>query len=220
LGGERRESRFEYRARCNDGSWRWFESRCQALGDEDEIRGVISIIRDISERKERERQLAVAAMTDSLTGLPNRRAFREAAARLAEDKSPEVAAIALFDIDHFKLVNDRFGHDVGDEVLQSFAFSALQQLRDGDTIARFGGEEFALLLPGTEEADAVALCERLRSAIADTVCLTAAGPVRFTISGGVAALGSDGLDAALKLADTALYQAKNQGRDRLMRAAA
>ena len=76
------------------------------------------------------------------------------------------------------------------------------------------------LLPGAGESEAIALCERLRSAIADSVCLTAAGPVRFTISGGVSALVCDGLDAALKRADRALYEAKNHGRDRLMRAAA
>jgi diguanylate cyclase (GGDEF)-like protein len=87
-------------------------------------------------------------------------------------------------------------------------------------VARFGGEEFTLLLPDTDEAGAFELCERLRSAIADSVSLTAGGAVRFTISGGVAALGPDGLDAALKRADAALYQAKNQGRDRLIRAAA
>jgi diguanylate cyclase (GGDEF)-like protein len=98
--------------------------------------------------------------------------------------------------------------------------SARQHLREGDVLARFGGEEFALLLPGTGETDAIALCERLRAAVAASVCLTASGPVQFTISGGVAALGPHGLDAALKRADRALYQAKDQGRDRLMRAAA
>ena len=220
LGGVSRDSRFEYRARCKDGSWRWFESRCQALGDEGAARGVINIIRDISERKERERQLALAAMTDPLTALPNRRAFREAVARILDDPRSPGATIALLDIDFFKAVNDRFGHDVGDEVLQSFALSARQSLREGDMVARVGGEEFALLLPGTDESAAVGLCERLRASVASSVCLTAAGPVRFTISGGVAALGEDGLDAALKRADTALYAAKNQGRDRLIRAAA
>ena len=220
LAGAGRDTRFEYRARRKDGGWRWFESRCQALGDENGVRGVISIIRDISERKEREQQLALAAMTDALTGLPNRRAFREAVARLCDDGRSPGATIALLDIDFFKSVNDRFGHDVGDEVLQSFAMSARQSLRDGDMVARFGGEEFALLLPATDESAAIGLCERLRESIASSVCLTAAGPVRFTISGGVAALGEDGLDAALKCADTALYAAKNQGRDRLMRAAA
>jgi diguanylate cyclase (GGDEF)-like protein/PAS domain S-box-containing protein len=220
LGGDGRDSRFEYRAIRGNGTWGWFESKCRGLSGNGGPRGVISIIRDISERKEREEQLAIAALTDPLTGLPNRRAFRDAATRLTESQDRPGACIALFDIDFFKAVNDRFGHDAGDEVLQSFAMSARLHLRDGDTLARFGGEEFALLLPGTAGADAIALCERVRAAVASSVCLTAAGPVRFTISGGVAALGEEGLDAALKRADTALYEAKDQGRDRLMRAAA
>ena len=219
LSANHNETRFEYRARRKDGRWGWFESECRGLVEPNGERGVISMIRDISERKEREEQLALAAMTDSLTGLPNRRAFREAVAQMPVKEST-AATIALLDIDHFKAVNDRFGHDAGDEVLQAFAITAQHLLRDGDLIARLGGEEFALLLPDTDETRAIKLCERLRAAVADSVCVTAAGPVRITISGGVAALGKRGIDAALKRADTALYEAKNQGRDRLMRAAA
>lgn len=212
------ETRFEYRARRKDGRWGWFESDCRGLVEPNGERGVISMIRDISERKEREEQLARAAMTNSLTGLPNRRAFREAVAQITAN-GVNAASIALLDIDHFKSVNDRFGHDAGDEVLQAFAITAQHLLREGDMIARLGGEEFGLLLPDTNETGAIKLCERLRAAVADSVCVTAAGPVRITISGGVAAIGKRGIDAALKRADTALYQAKNQGRDRLMRAA-
>lgn len=220
MRGEGRDTRFEYRARRGDGRWGWFESECRGLSDRDGPRGAVSIIRDISERKEREEQLALAAMTDPLTGLPNRRAFRESTAALDQDRRSQPACIALLDIDHFKSVNDRFGHDVGDEVLQSFALTALQQLREGDTIARYGGEEFAVLFRDIDEGGAIALCDRLRVAVATSVCLTSKGPVRFTISGGVAALGAGGLDAALTRADTALYEAKSQGRDRLLRAAA
>ena len=220
MGGEGRDTRFEYQALRGDGRWGWFESECRGLSDREGPRGAVSIIRDISERKKREEQLALAAMTDPLTGLPNRRAFREAAGSLASDQRSWTACVALLDIDHFKSVNDRFGHDVGDEVLQGFAATALGLLRDGDLIARFGGEEFALLLRDCDEGGAVAFCERLRAAVAASVCPTAGGPVRFTISGGVAALGADGLDAALKRADNALYLAKHEGRDRLIRAAA
>ncbi len=220
LSGQGQDSRFEYKARRSDGRWCWFESECRGLTDPGGPRGVVSIIRDISERKEREQLLAIAAMTDSLTGLPNRRAFREAAAGIIADRRVRDASIAILDLDHFKRVNDTYGHEAGDEVLQSFAAIAQSLRRDDDLIARMGGEEFVLLLPHTVEGDAIKLCERIRKELAGTVCLTSAGPISITVSGGVAALGPDGLDAALKRADIALYKAKNQGRDRLIRSVA
>jgi diguanylate cyclase (GGDEF)-like protein/PAS domain S-box-containing protein len=219
LGGDL-ATRFEYRARCKNGTWRWFESDCRGATDPAGQRGVVSIVRDISERKEREEQLATAALTDSLTGLPNRRAFREAANRILNDQRVRPAALAILDIDHFKAINDSFGHDAGDEVLQSFAALAQRLRRKEDLMARIGGEEFAILLPDTSLSAALTVCDRLRAEVADTLCVTASGPVRITISGGVAMLTSDGLDRSLRRADEALYRAKREGRDRLLEAEA
>lgn len=220
LSGLTRDTRFEYRARRSDGRWCWFESECRGLTEPDGSRGVVSIIRDISDRKAREEQLATAAMTDVLTGLPNRRAFRDAAGAIASDPNARTAAIAILDIDHFKAINDSFGHDAGDEVLQGLAAVALRLSRKGDMMARLGGEEFAVLLPDTNVAEAIKVCDRLRTEIAQSVCMTAQGPVRITVSGGVAPLTLAGLDDALRRADEALYRAKRQGRDRLLQAVA
>lgn len=210
----------EFRARTKSGKWRWFESWCRGVAGKDgHIESVVNIIRDISERKQREEQLSIAALSDPLTGLPNRRAFRDAARDEFSEMRPVATSIALLDIDHFKLVNDHFGHDAGDDVLTGFAAVAQQMLRREDMIARIGGEEFAIMFPGLGLHDAALACEQVRMAVASTAFPTAAGPVRITLSGGVSILGADGLDGALKRADGALYEAKSEGRDRLALAA-
>lgn len=210
---------FEYRALTADGNRRWFESHVRAVvGAEGEIRGTISIIRDISARKATEKSLSDAAHTDVLTGLPNRLALREAVeARTAVADRKD--CIALFDIDHFKCVNDRFGHDAGDAVLRSFAAIARCAVRDGDLLARLGGEEFAVLFRDTTVEQAVAVCERVRVHVANAVMFARGAAVKVTVSGGVAQVGALGLADAIRVADAALYRAKNEGRDRLAIAA-
>lgn len=160
------------------------------------------------------------SLRDPLTGLANRRWFDE---RLAEEiaKAERTGAplsIALVDLDHFKAINDCFGHSAGDEVLRQFAAVARTRLRRGDRPCRIGGEEFALLLPGTSEDEAFRIVDRLRQDVA----LTAFAPVRtrtVTISGGVARW-RRGETAAelLKRADDALYAAKQNGRNRIVSA--
>jgi diguanylate cyclase (GGDEF)-like protein/PAS domain S-box-containing protein len=210
---------FDYRAIMRDGSERWFETHSRAIvDDEGRVDGVLSVIRDVSVRKATEAKLTAAALTDRLTGIPNRRAFC-AAAGMHLLPNLSIASIAIIDIDHFKQVNDSFGHDAGDEVLRCFSAIAQSMMRRGDMVARLGGEEFGLLLIDASSSDAIAICERLRQEVADAVTITAAGPIRITISGGVAELGAAGLDAALKIADEALYRAKSAGRDRMALAA-
>ncbi|MEO7564440.1 MAG: GGDEF domain-containing protein, partial [Sphingomicrobium sp.] len=200
--------------------WRWFESWCRGVvGKDGQVETLVNIVRDISERKQRDEQLAIAALTDPLTGLPNRRAFRNAAAEENIEQRSGVTALALIDIDYFKAVNDRYGHDAGDHVLTGFAVVAQRMLRRDDIIARVGGEEFAIIFPGLDLQNAAKACDRIRAAVANTAFPTAAGSVRITLSGGVALLGSDGLDGALRRADRALYEAKAKGRDRLSLAA-
>jgi len=215
---EGRTHTYRHLALLADNSVRWFESHSRALStDRGGIEGIISVVRDISEQVSSEERLESFAMTDSLTGLLNRRAFRMRADAL--EQSEAKAMVALFDIDHFKQVNDRFGHEAGDDVLKAFARIALAVVRRGDAVGRLGGEEFALLLTGVTHADALATCDRLRREFAASVHATDKGPIQVTISGGLAPLGDQGIDAALKLADKALYEAKNGGRDQLALAA-
>ena len=212
---------FDFLAATIDGSTRWYETHSRAMLDEQgEVDGVLSVVRDVTERKENERQLAADAMTDPLTGLYNRRAFRRVVERrLARSASGPSDCVAMLDIDHFKVVNDSFGHAAGDEVLRGFARLARRIVREHDLIARVGGEEFAIHFPDTSVDQAMSICERLRAEIARSSLLVTAPFVQVTVSGGVAPLGRAGLQHALETADLALYSAKRKGRDQLAIAA-
>lgn len=217
-----RTCRFEYQGIMADGSRRWFETHSRALiDDEGEFDGVLSMARDITGVKEREERLAAAAFSDSLTGLPNRRAFVAKVAERERRRTEDAGAdsLAIIDIDHFKSINDMYGHHIGDVVLKSFAQLMQSALRTGDLAARLGGEEFVILFPDTSRDQAMAICERLRRLCATTLIDTELGSVRITVSGGVAAIAADGLGEALKVADAALYMAKERGRDQLALAA-
>ena len=125
----------------------------------------------------------------------------------------------MLDIDHFKLINDRYGHKVGDLILKALTQVCAASLRDVDVVGRMGGEEFAVLLPETDRAVAVSAAERLRAAIAQAKVPLADGlPVRFSVSIGVAAMQSvdDNIDVLLNRADAALYEAKGSGRNRVV----
>jgi diguanylate cyclase (GGDEF)-like protein len=152
------------------------------------------------------------ALTDSLTALPNRRAFDAALTQAA--MAGEEACVAIIDIDHFKKVNDRLGHGAGDAVLVRFAEIARGSFRGGDMVGRIGGEEFGVILRGVGVEQACRICQRLTDRLAAEDIATPFGPVRVTISTGIAAIGRDG-DAALVSADSALYAAKRGGRSRL-----
>lgn len=215
--------RYEYVGIAADGTRSWFETHARLIIDEaGEPDGMIAIVRDISSVKATEIMLTEAALTDSLTELPNRRAFRQAAAKLAPPSGSTadgLLCLALFDIDHFKQVNDCFGHDSGDAVLRRFAEIAQAMVRHGDIVARIGGEEFGILFPRTSIEKALAVCERFRMEVARTTMLIGGHAISVTVSGGVAVIGEGGLDRAMKIADRALYQAKEQGRDQLALAA-
>jgi diguanylate cyclase (GGDEF)-like protein len=164
-------------------------------------------------------QLAELVTQDALTGLLNRRAFQERLAQALDDalRLDTPLSILLVDADHFKRINDTLGHPIGDDVLRALAELLRQSARQGDTVARYGGAEFALILPNTESADALRIAQRLcRAVAAAEIC---ALPV--TVSIGAATLGASITDAdtLLSAADQALYAAKDDGRNRAVHAA-
>lgn len=210
--------RVEYRSRRADGEEGWFETNTRAVADEDgTIVSVVSVVRDLSDRKQREHELERAATTDSLTGLLNRRAFQRAAAdmmALARRGTP--ATLAILDLDHFKRINDEHGHASGDAALLMLADLLRDSLRPYDAIGRIGGEEFAILLHGLTLAGARPVCERLCRTLAGQNFDVPGGTRSVTMSIGLAELCPGvTLDMVFDGADQALYRAKRGGRNRV-----
>ncbi|WP_198350995.1 sensor domain-containing diguanylate cyclase [Flavisphingomonas formosensis] len=216
--------RTQMRLRNVAGEPFWCEAYSRAVRDEaGHLTGVVSSLRDISQYKEIELTLSSAANTDILTNLPNRRAFDEALDRCVGDarqRSGGYIWLALIDLDNFKQVNDRWGHDAGDHVLRHFADIARGLIRPDDFLARFGGEEFALLLRNVDAAMVRGICDRLRGEIEDSaVHAISGGPIRITMSAGIALVDGRAPTEILRAADQALYRAKRAGRNRLELAA-
>ncbi len=164
-------------------------------------------------------ELAKLADEDSLTGLANRRAAERALAVALESASPVPLALLFMDLDHFKTINDRFGHAMGDRVLREYAQLMRQSSRSGDIAARWGGEEFLLILMGADAARAGEIGERLRSAVErfDWAALDPA--LAVTLSIGLASSTETtgrGAGSLLALADARLYAAKSGGRNRVV----
>jgi diguanylate cyclase (GGDEF)-like protein/PAS domain S-box-containing protein len=185
-----------------------------ALDQEGNLLGFVNTMRDVSVQRCEQRELERLATTDSLTGLSNRHVLQEALerelARARREGRP--LALILIDVDHFKQINDLYGHPAGDAALKEVAHRLDQTIRSGEVLARLGGEEFAWLLPGTDAGGALIAADRAREAISGA----AFGELgRLTISAGVGIL-ADGLDVEqlYQLADRALYEAKQHGRDR------
>jgi diguanylate cyclase (GGDEF)-like protein len=157
------------------------------------------------------------AERDWLTGLHNRRYLARELERLTRERRAGHYSVAVLDLDHFKTVNDAFGHDAGDAVLARVAALLVDQVRVGDAVVRTGGEEFVVLMPGTDAGAAVACCERLRAVIAAERWERIAAGMSVTASVGVATSpDASDLDARAKLADRRLYAAKRAGRDRVV----
>jgi diguanylate cyclase (GGDEF)-like protein len=161
--------------------------------------------------------LTQLAHIDSLTGVVNRRGLDDYLAQLQQGSPTALLAIIMFDIDHFKLYNDRYGHPAGDECLRRVAGVLLKSLhRSNDMVARFGGEEFVIVMPGANMQTAHLVAERMRQAVLDLAIPHATSPTTeiITVSGGVAAANlSADVQAILTAADTALYRAKSAGRN-------
>ena len=210
---------FSYRVHRKDGSLIWFETTSRSVrnpvtGVIDEI---ICVSRDISERKRAEEQIEYQAYHDALTGLPNRRLFRDrltvALAHARRLKS--TLAVMFLDLDRFKYVNDTLGHSLGDEMLKAVAARLKAALREEDSIARMGGDEFTVLLPELKNPeDAASVAQKLLEAVAQPMRIEET-ELFITTSIGIALFPNDGdtAELLLKNADHAMYRAKDAGRN-------
>ncbi len=213
------EGDLEFRIIRKDGSPRWVAAVSNPIYDKDgNPCGIRSSIRDLSVQKKLEEELQSLASTDSLTGTLNRRAFLEKANeevyRSARYDKP--MTVAMFDLDHFKQVNDTYGHNTGDRCIVMLTDLVQTAIRQSDLFARFGGEEFVLLLPETELAPALQLCERLRRKVESRPVETDGDPIKITVSVGVADFQQNRtLEEIIAQADAALYTAKRNGRNQV-----
>ena len=175
---------------------------------------------DITERKEMEVALEKAATTDYLTGTLNRRSFTDRAIseRSRALRNKHDLALLMIDIDRFKVINDTYGHDVGDDALQTLVELVGHDLRASDALGRLGGEEFALLLPETDFAGAKILAERIRQRVEDNKMILADGKeITMTLSGGLIDWDTElSYEEALKISDDRLYTAKQTGRNKIV----
>lgn len=193
--------------------------RSQATFDR-EHRILFGVIQDITERKMVEKELERLAQTDPLTGLTNRRHFMQLAEHelLRSQRYGGELSIMMIDIDHFKKINDNYGHHVGDLVIQSLSNTCRNTLREIDIIGRIGGEEFAIVLPQTAGQSAIDVADRLREAIADIVVSPEPDvSIHFTVSIGITTLTDkqNDIETLLRFADKALYDAKMDGRNKV-----
>ncbi len=196
----------------------WFEGRVQALDfPVDGEPAVVWVASNITEKNETQQKLRQLSETDALTGLYNRRkliaTLDDRLAAFENDKSQ--TSLLVFDLDNFKRINDEMGHHMGDAALIEIARLCRQHLRQSDVIARFGGDEFVIVMPGTESGNALEIAERLRKHVPAALrdCLRH----ESTISGGVSdfRFSDKSTDDILRRADEGLYHSKRTGRDRV-----
>ena len=201
---------------CRDQAIRWVDGRIVRM----------EIATDITQRKLAEEELKAAkdraeelASKDELTGLDNRRAFFDQGYRIFKQafRFKHPVSVIMMDIDHFKNVNDSYGHSVGDKVLQAVAENLKSMVREIDIVARIGGEEFAFILPETAIDEAVNMAERLRLKIAEARVLHEEKQIKITASFGVSSkpVENETLETMLTRADDALFMAKKKGRNQV-----
>jgi len=210
----------EYRLRRHDGEYRWILGQARPRYDASgEFAGFIGSCLDVTDQKNLQLELAQLASTDSLTGLSNRRHFLEQMeVSLARFRRHNPAtALIMLDLDHFKRVNDDYGHAAGDVSLRHFAGLIQSTTRKIDLHGRLGGEEFAILMPDTAIDGAMEYAERLRQKLQDNPPRFGQRTIPLTLSAGVTAFTSkdESVDSILQRADEALYEAKRTGRNRV-----
>ncbi|BBT79535.1 GGDEF domain-containing protein [Aeromonas allosaccharophila] len=200
--------------RCKGGQSRWFIVTAQ-LGADAIPDGHIVTFRDIHDLQCMVEEVSRLSCTDPLTELTNRRGAQQQLQALWLHGEP--LSVVLGDIDHFKQVNDRYGHPAGDAALCAVAHAMASQLLPGESLARWGGEEFLLILPGCDIEQAARRAEQLRQHVSTTRVPWQGDQLSLTISLGCASMkGQESIDYLLMMADRALYQAKDQGRNRVV----
>jgi diguanylate cyclase (GGDEF)-like protein/PAS domain S-box-containing protein len=203
-----------------DGEEYWIDANIVPLRDaHGRVTHFATIGRDLRATRKLQQELLLLASTDPLTGLLNRRHFLEQAEKEFQrsQRYRHALSAVMLDIDHFKAVNDTHGHFVGDQVLIALSRAAENLLRDIDSLCRWGGEEFVILMPETPLAGAAILAERLRELLAQLALDTTAGTLHLTVSAGVATRSGDdtSITDVMQRADAALYAAKHRGRNRI-----
>lgn len=202
-----------------DGSTLWVEliERRIVWNNQDAIQTTLI---DVTGQVEMEKKLTLLAMTDSLTGLFNRRFLMEKSAQIFDLQQSLKLPLAciLIDLDKFKRVNDKFGHNIGDEILKAFANRCQRMIQEPHIIGRYGGEEFLVVMPNTNPEDAVTLANTLRQMCDEEAIETGAGDLKVTMSAGISTLNTDDthFDQLVDRADKRLYEAKALGRNRVV----
>jgi diguanylate cyclase (GGDEF)-like protein/PAS domain S-box-containing protein len=190
-------------------------------GEAGQCIGYSAVIRDITRRHHYEIQLKQLALTDQLTGLANRRRFLEVAAEEIRDMNSEETSMCLLmiDVDHFKRINDYYGHDAGDHALQELARTLQQIVRENDLAARVGGEEFLVLMPNISLEDSLACAERIRATVEQSAIEWFGRSLQLTLSIGATMLDvNTPIEGAMQEADRCLYAAKAAGRNQVVHA--
>lgn len=219
LAGETGEYKADYLINAKGGEYRWLADHSLPwLDGEGKLIGSVGVLTDITERKRLEDSLRVMATIDHLTGLLNRGHFLELSERELHrsQRYGSPLSLIMFDVDHFKRVNDAYGHAMGDHVLEHLAHACTGVLRDSDLLGRVGGEEFAACLVECKLERAKVVGERLRQAVASLKVKDHQAHASVTISLGAAQAQTDeGLAGLMRRADKAMYEAKRAGRNRL-----